>query len=149
MRRVLLGEIIARDSEDEVGRLGRAGHAEHGAREEDTVRLGRGKALELAGGSGVDLRLALMLKLRCDLVPTVLVSMKMVVRPRPPGTIPSPLSDECCYQPCFFAKASRPTSCPLKSWLYTDVTASSLPKLVNTRSALALATASSPRSHHR
>lgn len=55
MRRVLLGEIVARDGQYQVRRFGRVRDAKHGAREECAVRAGRGEALELAGGGGVDL----------------------------------------------------------------------------------------------
>lgn len=140
VRGVFLGKVVARDGKDELGRLGRAGHAEHRAREEHAVRLGRGEALELASCGGVDLRSAIRLPSHMHTPRTVLVSMKMVVRPRPPGTIPSPLSLECwCQRLLRMQHCAGPTSWPLNSSLYTDVTASSLPKLVRTRSALASA----------
>ena len=56
VRGVFLGKVVARNGEDEVGRLCRSGHAEHRAGEEDPVRLGCGEALELTSRGGVDLR---------------------------------------------------------------------------------------------
>jgi hypothetical protein len=55
MRHVLFGEIVTRDGEHEVGRLGRVRDAEYGAREESAVGAGRGEAFEFAGCCGVDL----------------------------------------------------------------------------------------------
>lgn len=55
MRDVLLGEVVAADSEDKRRCLGRLGDAEDRAGEELAVRLGRCPTLQLARSSGESL----------------------------------------------------------------------------------------------
>lgn len=78
----LLGKVVARHGEDELGLFSGAGHTKDGARKEDTLRLGGGLALEGSGGCGVDL-CGCETKAIPGWIRTVLVSTKMVLRRLP------------------------------------------------------------------
>jgi hypothetical protein len=52
---VFLGKVVPRDGEDQVGALGSSGYTEYRAREEHSVRLGRGETFQCASGRRVNL----------------------------------------------------------------------------------------------